>query len=416
VIFTVPTVYDALWLGRLGGAEQAAAGLVMAVRITMISPLMALSLAGGAVVSRCLGAEQARDSNLAASQALVLMVLSSTCIGLIGLAFTRPLMALAGADATIMPHAIAYGRIVFLGLVAIELVPSLGYMLIGAGAPRLMLMMSATTAAALIVSEPFLVRARGLEGAAISYVGSHAAGAVLGLVLLASGRVPVRVSLRALRPSPAAMWRILRIALPAVPQRGAQNLAVSAVTRMVAGYGAPTLAAWVVVQRAYRFALIPGFALARSVPGLVGQSLGSSQPRRATKAVTLISRAALLTNLIVFGLSAWFAPTLMSLLSTDPQTVPIATQLMRLLALGFVARATALVFQSAQTGAGDTVSPMVINLVALWAIQIPVAVGLSRATELGADGIWAAVVLSWGIQAAMMAWRYHQGRWRTQRV
>lgn len=416
VIFTVPNIYDAFWLGRLGGEAQAAAGLVMTLRITLISPLMALSLAGGAIVARCLGGRQQNDADQAASQAFVLMVIASASIGLVGLALTRPLLTLAGADADVMPHALRYARVVFGGLIALELVPSLGYMMSGAGAPRLMLAMSATTMALLLASEPLLVRALGIEGAAIAYVGAHAAGACLGLGLLVSGRAPVRITRRALRPDRTTMGRILRIALPAVPQRGAQNLALSVITRLVASYGAPTLAAWVVVERIYNFAVIPGFALSRTVPAMVGRNLGAGRPERASDAVSLISRSALAINGIVFGVSAWLAPVVLSLFTQDALSAPVAVHLTRFLALGYVARALALVYEGAQSGAGDTISPMVINLIALWVIQVPAAVVLSGWAGLASDGIWTALVASWVIQAVLMAARFRQGHWRLKRV
>jgi Na+-driven multidrug efflux pump len=68
------------------------------------------------------------------------------------------------------------------------------------------------------------------------------------------------------------------------------------------------------------------------------------------------------------------------------------------------------------TGAGDTTSPMVINLVALWLVQIPLAYGLPRAFSLGADGIWFAVVIGWFAQAALTFWRYRQGHWKSKQV
>ena len=54
-LFMLPGLYDAVWLGKLGSEAQAAAGLAMSVRFTMISVVMALSGASGAVVARYVG-------------------------------------------------------------------------------------------------------------------------------------------------------------------------------------------------------------------------------------------------------------------------------------------------------------------------------------------------------------------------
>ena len=416
VLFMLPNLYDTVWLGRVSSEAQAAAGLAMTVRITLISVLMALSLGSAALVSRCLGARDQEQADQAASQAVVLMVIASGCIGVFGLVLARPLLELAGADETTMPLAVRYARILFAGLIAMELVPSMGFMMSGAGAPKLMLAMSATSMITLLVSEPFLVRNLGIDGAAIAFVGANAAGMCLGLFLLASGRAPVRISLRRLRPDFSTMKRILRIALPAVPQRGAQNLALSAVTRMVAGYGAPTLAAWVISERIYNFAVIPGMALARAAPAMVGRNLGAARPERAAEAVGFITRTAFVTSALVFGLSALLSPAVMGLFTTDLQVAPIGARLVRLLTIGYVSRALAYVFDGAQSGAGDTVSPMIVNVLTQWVLQIPLALLLSTVGGLGADGVWLALVCGWMVQAALMAVRFRQGRWRLKRV
>jgi Na+-driven multidrug efflux pump len=70
------------------------------------------------------------------------------------------------------------------------------------------------------------------------------------------------------------------------------------------------------------------------------------------------------------------------------------------------------VYDAAQAGAGDTVSPMAINLVALWLVQVPLACLLPLAFDLGANGIWLALVIGWFAQAALKIWRYHRGHWK----
>ena len=132
VLFMLPNLYDALWLGRLGREAQAAAGLATSVRITMISALMGLSLAGGAVVARHLGAGDQARANLAVLQAVVLMVVASGSLGIVGLIFVRPMLQLAGADPQTLPLGVRYARVIFAGLIAMELTPSLGGMMTGA--------------------------------------------------------------------------------------------------------------------------------------------------------------------------------------------------------------------------------------------------------------------------------------------
>jgi putative MATE family efflux protein len=416
VLFMFPNVYDTVWLGQVGRDAQAAAGLVMSTRVTMISVLMALSVASGAVVARYLGAKDQKQADLAALQAVVLMVLSAGSLGIIGILLARPLLTLAGADAVTLPLAVRYARVLFAGLIAMEMVPSVGFMLTAAGAPQVMMGMALLSTGTLLFAEPALVHRMGLEGAALALVGSNTVGMVWGLGLLIAGRAPVRLDLRNLRLDLPMMGRILRVALPAVLQRGTPNLALSYLTRLVPSYGAPTLAAWVIAKRVSDFAIIPCLGLSRAAPAMVGQNLGAAQPERAARSVGLIARATTLTGVCVLGLVALFAPFVMTLFSHDAETISAGVQALRMLSLGYLALALNYVFDGAQGGAGDTLSPMVINLLALWLIQVPLAYLLSRIANLKATGVWLALILGWILQATLMGLRFRQGQWKLKRI
>jgi len=415
-LFSLPSIYDAYWLGKLGSGAQAAAGLTMSVRITMISVLMALSLGCGAVVSRYVGAKDQDNANLSALQSVMLMIVSSGVLGLVGLALVRPLMSLAGADAETLPLAVRYARIIFIGLIALEMVPSMGFMLNAAGAPNVLLGMTVFSTGTQLIAEPILVGRLGLEGAALALVLAHVVGMLWGFFVIFSGRAPIQLDLRNLRLDLPMMKRILRVTLPAVVLRGAPNLAMSVLTRYVAWYGAPVLAAWTIVQRVYNAALIPSFGVARTAPAMVGQNLGAAQPERATRSVHIIARAATLIGIVIIAALVLFAPQVVGLFSDEPETVTTGVDVVRALSLGYLAFIVNSVFDVAQAGAGDTVSPMVINIISVWLVQVPLAFVLSRSAGLGANGIWIAVNLGWVVQATMMTLRFRQGRWKIYRV
>jgi len=412
----LPGIYDTVWLGRLGSGAQAAAGVTMSVRITMISVLMALSMGGGAVVARYVGAKDQAGANLATLQAIMLMIVASGGLGVVGVIFARPLMSLGGADAATLPLAVRYARVIFGGLIPMELVPSIGFMLSAAGAPQVMLSMALIGMGVLLVSEPLLVHWLNVEGAALALVGSNLAGTLWGFYVLLSGRAPLRLDLRNLRLDLPIMGRIVRVSAPGVVLRGAPNLAMSLLTRFVAWYGAAALAAWIIVQRIYYVALIPGMGLSRVAPPMVGQNLGAAQPERAKRSVGIITRVTALVGVGVIVLLVLFAPPLMALFSNDAETIEIGVHVLRVLSFGQLAFLMNQVFDAAQTGAGDTTSPMVINLIALWLIQVPLSVLLARVAGLDADGIWLALTSGWIVQMMLMGWWFNRGRWQHKQL
>lgn len=149
---------------------------------------------------------------------------------------------------------------------------------------------------------------------------------------------------------------------------------------------------------------------------LVGQNLGARQPGRAERAIALTVRITAWVTAFVLGGVMVFAPHIMVWFSADAQSITLGAGMLRLLAVGYLANTLALVWDSAQFGAGDTLVLMFINLIALWSVQIPLAYLLPRVANLVANGIWRSFIIGWSVQAGLMAWRCRQGKWKLRQI
>jgi Na+-driven multidrug efflux pump len=132
--------------------------------------------------------------------------------------------------------------------------------------------------------------------------------------------------------------------------------------------------------------------------------------------VNLIAAAATVIAAALLGLLALCAGPALALFTQDPATMAVGVHAVRVLALSRLFLVLGTVMDSGLTGAGDTVSPMVINIVILWLVQLPVVWLLSGQLEWGVDGIWWGLVVSMGVQALLLAGRFWQGRWQKMRI
>jgi Na+-driven multidrug efflux pump len=156
--------------------------------------------------------------------------------------------------------------------------------------------------------------------------------------------------------------------------------------------------------------------LSRVAPTMVGQNLGAGQPDRAQRSADALGRAAALISVVVLGMLAALALPTLKLFSDDAETISAGAYMVRVLSVGYLAYSINFVYDAAQGGAGDTTSPMVINLVSLWAVQVPLAFLLPRLTSLDEKGVWLALNLGYILQLGLMWWRYRQGQWKEKRI
>lgn len=422
LLFALPSTLDGVWLGRLGSKALAAAGIAMSLRITMISPLMALSAAGGAVVARYVGARDQENADRATLHVALLMVASSGTMGIVGLLFKERLLYLVGARDEVLVLAIRYVRVIFLGLIALEMVPSLGGVFNAAGSPKTPLRINLIVASSIITLEPFLVMGfgafsgLGIVGASLTLVAANTFGTLYAFYVLLTGRARVRINTHELKLSRAMFRRVIRISLPALVHRGTPNLAQTILFRLISVYGDISLAAYSIFGRVINLAMIPCTSMSRAIGVMVGQNLGAGKPERAERAGYVIAGIIVVIATSIVLLLSVFARFVVGFFSKDPELIGAGAKLVMILGFGRIFFMLNMGMESGLIGAADTVSPMVISIFTLWLIQLPLVYLLSRATGLGANGIWIALVIGPLLQCTATTLRFRQGRWKMREI
>lgn len=67
-------------------------------------------------------------------------------------------------------------------------------------------------------------------------------------------------------------------------------------------------------------------------------------------------------------------------------------------------------------GAGDTMTPSIINFFCYWMFQIPLALLLARAAGMGPQGVFWAIAIAESMIAIVGATVFKMGRWKQRQV
>jgi len=116
------------------------------------------------------------------------------------------------------------------------------------------------------------------------------------------------------------------------------------------------------------------------------------------------------------GALALFAPALMGIFTVDPNVITIGTDFLRITCGFYVFVAPSIVLGRALQGAGDTLTPMILTLVALWGIQVPLAIVLSRVIEPSTHGIWWAIAIAVTIHGLLVSICFQRGHWKNRAI
>jgi putative MATE family efflux protein len=256
----------------------------------------------------------------------------------------------------------------------------------------------------------------GVTGAAVATTIGRGIGVLYQLRCLIAARRRLRVTRAHWAFDPATAGTILRLARSGAVQMFIGMASWIVLMKLVSPFGSDVVAGYGIAFRVVMFALMPSWGLGNAAATLVGQNLGAKRPERGEQAVW---RAALY-NFVFLGcvglVFVLFAPQIVSLFSPVPEVVAAGGRCLRIVSSGFLFYAYGMVVTQAFNGAGDTKTPMRINLICFWLWEIPLAYLLSRPLGLGPTGIFIAIASAFSLVAVLGVTWFRQGRWKSVQV
>jgi Na+-driven multidrug efflux pump len=212
------------------------------------------------------------------------------------------------------------------------------------------------------------------------------------------------------------MANILRIAGNGVLQFMIATASWVVMVRMIQSFGSAATAGYTVAVRIIYFSILPSWGLGSAAATLVGQNLGAGQPDRAEQSVW---RASFFNMIFLGALSLVFlflAPQLIAIFSRDAAVISTGASCLRIISACYVLFAYGMVIVQALNGAGDTITPTIINLACYWMVQLPLAFLLSRRFQLGPNGIFWAILVAENLLAGVSIFVFRLGRWKKKAV
>jgi len=96
--------------------------------------------------------------------------------------------------------------------------------------------------------------------------------------------------------------------------------------------------------------------------------------------------------------------------------LPLGTSCLRILSCGNIGYAYAMVMLQAFNGAGDTITPTIVNLFGFWFLEIPLAYWLAIPVGLHSKGVFFSIVIAEGAIAVASVLLFKRGRWKHHRI
>lgn len=372
---------DLFVVGQYAGAA-AVSGVSIGSQImsTVTMLILSLSMGGTVLIGNCIGS---RDQEGAATA----IGTQASLFALFALLLT-PLMLLGtNAGVALMqtpPEAVADARdYVFtcsLGLPFIIGYNALSGIFRGLGDSKTPVYFVALATVINIAADFWLVGGLhlGSTGAAIATVTAQGLSFLAALVFLMKKGFPFPFARRHLRLNGRTAKRILKVGGPLALQSTSIHLSFLIIAAIINTMGLVASAAVGVTEKIMAFAFLPPDAFAAALAAMTAQNIGAGKPKRALEALKWSILFSLAVGLLVCGFANLFPEVLPAVFTTDRAVIRAAGLYMRTYSIDCVLVAFVFSFNNYFSGCGNAVISMVHNVIATFAVRIPVTLLMSR--------------------------------------
>ena len=422
VLESLFAVVDVFWVGRLGANAVATVGLTESMLTLVFAVAMGLSLSTTAMVARRIGEKDPEGAAVAGVQAIALGLGVSVAIGVPCFLLAPQLLRLMGASTDIVAVGTSYARIALGGSGVVLLLFLNNAIFRGAGDAAIAMRLLWVSNIINLFLDPCLIFGwgpfprLGVTGAAVATLTGRSIGLAYQFYRLLRGTERIRILRRQIRLNFEVLARLVRVSITGILQFAIAHTSWIGLVRIVSMFGAAALAGYTIAIRVIIFVILPSWGLSNAAATLVGQNLGAKQPERAEASVWRTGFYNMLFLGTIGVLFVLFAEPVVRLFTHDPLVVPLGASCLRILSYGNIGYAYGMVMLQAFNGAGDTVTPTIVNLFGFWFLEIPLAYWLAIKAGLHSNGVFFSIVIAEAAIAVAGILLFRRGRWKLQQI
>lgn len=404
---------DSLVVGNFcGDAALAAVSSSGSLCHLLIGFFQGTFIGASVIISRYWGAGDRERTDRAIHTTVVFSLCIGTALSVFGVLFTPTILRWMGTPENVISNSILYFRVYCAGLLGMVLYNTANGIFQALGDSRHPLYYLMIAAGLNAVLDLLFVAAFdwGVAGAALATVLGQVLSAVLGFAHLMSGRFPVPIRLRNLRPDRTILAQVFRLGLPSGVQNCVINIANVVVQSNINAFQDNAMAGCGSYSKIEGFVFLPITSLTLAITTFVSQNLGARKygrvkagARQGTIMTVALSEA---VGLVVFAA----APFLIGLFSDTPEVVAFGVRQARVESLFYCFLGFSHAAASILRGAGHAVTPMAVML-AVWCLFRITYITLMVRWFQDITVIFTAYPVTWSISTVLFTVALWKGDW-----
>ena len=267
-------VVDIFFVAKLGADAIAVVGLTEAMVVIVYALAMGVSIGASATIARRIGEKDTEGAAQTAIQVLYLGLVVSVIVGIIGVSFAPQLLALMGAEQSVIAQGTTFTRIMLGGNIVIVFLFLINGIFRGAGdAAIAMRVLWLANILNIILAPCFIFGVwffpeLGVTGAAVGTTIGRGCGVLYAFYSLTKRDGRFKIEAKHFTFVPTLIWKLAKLSASATVQMLIGMLSWVGLIRLVAGFGTEAVAGYQIGIRVIVFALLPAVGVSNAAATL----------------------------------------------------------------------------------------------------------------------------------------------------
>ena len=366
---------DSLIVGNLiGSSALAAVSATGTLTFLVIGFFFGFSQGAGIIIAREIGARNAHRTSKAVHTAVAMGLFFSAAITFLGVAFSSFMLRLMGTPDEVLPEAILYLRVYFMGCTGLIMYNTFVGILQASGDSKHPLMYLIISSMLNVVLDTLFIAVfkMGVDGAALATIISQFTSMFLSLRRLMKSDSSIKISLRKIRFDMPSLKGIVRFGFPTALQGSIIDISNILIQSYVNSFGKDAMAGVGAYIKLEGFAFLPVISFSMAMSTFISQNLGAGKRDRMKKGMRFGLLCTVASIEAIGALIFLLSPLLIKAFNSDPEVIHFGVTRARVASLFYCLMGFSNVTSAIMRGLGKPMAPMVTMLVCWCAVRIVV--------------------------------------------
>ena len=398
---------DSIIVGNFVGANALGAiGTTNSLNFFFFSLVAGLSVGIGIIVAQYFGFGDEEKVKDAIGNSIWIITVCSVIMAIIGFVTARPILVLLDTDPVILNDAVAYLKVVSIGIVCVGFYNGVSGILRALGDSKTPLIFLIVASVLNVILDLIFVLSFGwgVVGAGVATAFSQLISALACIIYAYKSNTYFKLKKKNIKLNGSIIKKSCKLGIPVALQNSLIAFSLIVLQKVVNGYGATFTTAFTVVSRIETLVQQPFMSLGAAVSTYTGQNIGAGLKDRVRKgfnSATLVSSIFALAVGVVFWI---FAPSIASIFGKDADVIRITCCFYIFLGLIYTTR-------NVLNGAGDAMFSLFTGIVECIG-RVGFAYPMTLIPFMGKYGVFYATGLTWFLNGMFSLIRYKRGKWK----